>query len=50
MDYAAEFQKDIVNNPEINSLATDLNATNQSIKELEQSKSKTLKKIIADHP
>jgi hypothetical protein len=50
MDYAVEFQKDIVDNPEINSIVTDLNATTERIKELEQAKSKTLKKIIADHP
>lgn len=50
MDYAMEFKNDILENPEINNLVTDLNDTNAQIKELEYAKRQTLDQIIKDHP
>ena len=50
MDYAQEFQKDIVNNPAITEKVTELNGVTEQIKNLEYTKSQTLKQFIKDHP
>lgn len=50
LDYALEFQKDIVNNPEITKLAQTVRDTDKQIADLEADKAKTLKRIQADHP
>lgn len=50
MDYATEFQKDVVNNPAITEKVTELNSVTEQIKNLEYTKSKSLKEIMKRYP
>lgn len=50
MDYATEFAKDVVNNPAITEKVTELNGVTEQIKNLEFTKSNSLKEIKKRYP
>ncbi len=50
MDYAMEFQKALVDNPELKTLSQQVVDTDKQIADLEAAKQKTMRSILADHP